>query len=107
MPCDLVQSVKQYYKPKDHNNSLRRCLAPKKRNGGHGIQTKRKDDKITPVKIKKRRKRGSARSLQNQPLAHPIQTRSQKQATIRTCRVLYMRFWAHQIEVQKVDCIDL
>jgi hypothetical protein len=25
----------------------------------------------------------------------------------RTCRVLYMRFWAHQNEVQKVDCIDL
>jgi hypothetical protein len=22
-------------------------------------------------------------------------------------RVLYMRFWGHQIEVQKVDCIDL
>jgi hypothetical protein len=23
------------------------------------------------------------------------------------CRALYMRFWAHQNEVQKVDCIDL
>jgi hypothetical protein len=23
------------------------------------------------------------------------------------CRVLYMRFWAHQNEVQKVDGIDL
>jgi hypothetical protein len=22
-------------------------------------------------------------------------------------RVLYMRFWGHEIEVQKVDCIDL
>jgi hypothetical protein len=22
-------------------------------------------------------------------------------------RVLYMRFWGHQIEIQKVDCIDL
>jgi hypothetical protein len=28
-------------------------------------------------------------------------------ALMTLCRVLYMRFWAHQIEVQKVDCIDL
>jgi hypothetical protein len=22
-------------------------------------------------------------------------------------RVLYMRFWGHEIEIQKVDCIDV
>lgn len=84
MPRGPAQSVGQHRRPGDDNNSPHRGSAPKKRNGGHGIRTERKGDKIAPVGIKKRRKRGSARSLQNRPSTHPMETRSRKRATILT-----------------------
>jgi len=84
MPRGPAQSVEQYRRPGDDDNSPYRGSALKKRNGGHGIRTERKGDKIRPVGIKKRRKRGSARSLQNRPSTHLMETRSRKRATIRT-----------------------
>ncbi|RDL36255.1 uncharacterized protein BP5553_06867 [Venustampulla echinocandica] len=83
MPRGPVQSV-ECRRPGYDNNSPHRGSAPKNRNGGHGIRTERKDDKIAPVGIKKRRKRGSARSLQNRSSTHPMETRSRKRATIST-----------------------
>lgn len=80
MPHGPAQSVKKHSRPGDNDDSLHCSSAPNERNGGQSVRMEREGDKIVHVGIKKRRTRGSARSLWSRPSTHPMETRSRKRA---------------------------
>ena len=82
LPCGPVRSVGQDHRRGTHNKCPHLSLVHK-RNGSHGIQTGRKDDKIARGGVKKRTKRDSTRSLRNRS-THHMESRSSKGATVYT-----------------------